>query len=56
MPAEKTAGILVAIQMSSRCFSRSDIPEIPAYLFLIEIDLLRVNLVPESADSIESIH
>lgn len=56
MPAEKPAGTLVAIQMSSRCFSRGDIPEVAAYLFLIEIDVLRVNLVPESANSIESIH
>lgn len=56
MPAEKTAGTLVAIQMSSRCFSRSNIPEVSAYVFLMEIDLLSVTLVPESVDSIKSIH
>lgn len=56
MPVEKAAETLVAIQMSSRHFSQSDIPEVSACLFLMEIDLLRVNLVPESVGSIESIH
>lgn len=56
MPAEKTAGTLVAIQMSNRCFSQSNIPEASAYVFLMKIDLLRVTLVPESVDSIKSIH